>query len=655
MLSDSELLALARREVDDALGYDADILASKRESALDYYHGNMRTAPLGRSSIVSKDVADTVHGLLAQTTTIFKTTLIRFAAQSEDDEQQAQLESDYCRYMFEKSNGWKLLNEGAHDALLIGNGWLKITVEPSVTVDSEKYGELDKWQLQAVERPKSENEEVTVSKTKNGYTVRRAVTTFALVVECIAPESMLFSKTSGQFDLSEQRLVGERKLFTVNALKEMGLTDEEAGTIPDSEDDYWPGTRAREGLYQDETGNEQAYQLAERLKECFDVYVRVDLNDDNTSELRHIIFGGNTLIVNEPANCIPYATGSPVPMPHRIQGTGMFELIGAVQDTKTDVLRAYIDNLDVMNGSRLGVLDGDVNMDDATSGRLNGLIRMKRPDAIFPIPATDIGMQAITGLNYMDTVRSQRGGQSVDMNEADRQLMASSATAAAGAMESSERMAGWYASNLVNTLFKSAYQLIHKKLRLEMPGEVQANLRGKWVKTDPGEWKERENELEIVAGMTTTERNTKISGLNVVIGKIEALIGQGGEGVITSYTKLYEAMGDWIRASELGSAEDYLIDPMSEEAQKAQQEKQKQQQQQQQQMQQQQQQIMEMQKQIEQAKVDFDYYKTDNELKFKYYDADLDAQEAEAKITTDTIAKLSSVKNDTNRTGENSS
>ena len=71
-----------------------------------------------------------------------------------------------------------------------------------------------------------------------------------------------------------------------------------------------------------------------------------------------------------------------------------------------------------------------MNMKDVTQGRINGVVRMKRADAIIPLPALDIGPQSIQGLTYLDTVRSQRGGASLDMNNADRQVMASSATAA---------------------------------------------------------------------------------------------------------------------------------------------------------------------------------------------------------------------------------
>ena len=54
-------------------------------------------------------------------------------------------------------------------------------------------------------------------------------------------------------------------------------------------------------------------------------------------------------------------------------------------------------------------------------------------------------------------------------------------------------------------------------------------------------------------------------------------------------------------------------------------------------MMQMQQQMAQMQKEIEDNKVAFDYYKVDEELKWKYYDTRADNEVQEAKMTLDTI------------------
>ena len=301
-----------------------------------------------------------------------------------------------------------------------------------------------------------------------------------------------------------------------------------------------------------------------------------------------------------------------------------------------------MDNLAVMNSSRLGVVEGQVNMEDLTNGRINGIVRMRSPDAVLPLPAADIGGQAIAGLNYLDQVRNQRGGASVDLNDAQMQVMKSSSAAATGQMESAEKMAGWYCGNMVNTLLKDAYLLIHKKLRYEMQGQMQAKLRGKWQQTDTAEWQERKH-VNVMVGMTSQQQARRAMGLNALMQMQTAAMPQGMGGQLTDASKIYNAAADWIRANDLGAPDEYLIDPQSEEAQQAAQ----QQSQQQQQMQAQQEQLMQQQVQLEQMKIDMDKYKVDKEVEWKYYDTNMDAEVKEADMTTKAILETEKLNNET--------
>jgi hypothetical protein len=639
MLNNDEIVALCRNELDQAYGYDADQLATVRQKALDYYHGRMHAAAEGRSQFVSHDVADVVHNLLGQVSRQFSGSTLMWVPDSEDDEPQAQLESDYVRAVLEKNNGYQILSQSAHEALLSGNGWIKCEVEEETEVTVANFGQLEPLQLQAVSQPASPGGKVDVTETETGYRIRKEKINKRLNIEALPADIMIYSTESGVSNINDLRMVGERKMLTSSELKALGLSDDDIGSIPEIEDDYWPAVHAREGEYQHQT-DLPATQDAEKPRECFDLYMRIDMEENGTSELWRVLFGGSVLIEKEPAECVPYATGSPCPVPFRVAGQGMYQLMRQIQDAKTHTWRNYLDNLSVANNSRVVVVESQVNMKDVVNGRINGVIRAKREGAVTPMPASDIGAQSVQGLQALDMVRSDRGGQAVAINEADRQLMASSATAATGAIESSERMAGWYCHNMVHSLLADTYRLIHKKMRTKMKGETEAKLRGKWQKTDPASWKDRQH-LEITLGLTSSERTHKINGLAQLISNQVSMMQQGGEGIITDKAKTYSAMADWIRASELGQPEEYLIDPEGEQATQYQQQAQQAQQQQQQK----QDALMQKQIELEEAKIIQDKYKVDEELKFKYYEAGLDAEIQEAKITTDTITKLETTNN----------
>ena len=632
-LSKEELAAIIQFEIQQAQGYDSDTLASHRAEALDYYNGVMSEPAAGRSKIVSKDLADSLHALMGQLEPIMKTTMIEIKPDGEEDEPQAQAESDFVRDAIESRGGWRAVFGSTWDALLMANGWLKIEAEDVESVTTQTYpADIPEEAYYVLSQPTAERQVVQIRKSSQKVTVKRTTTRTVLKFECIAPEDMLFSEGAGQEDIQKQRFVGQRKLYTDAQLSKLGISDETIGQIPEANNTNWLGARARQGLFQDQDNNPA--QQSQRLREVYCCYLQLSGEDSNKTELRYIWMGGNEILKNEPAEDNPYVTGSAIPIPHRVQGMGLFDLLKSIQDGKTHILRNYMDNLSVMNGSRMAANEGRVNMADLTNGRINGVVRTQGPpaDCVLPLPATDVGPQALAGLSYLDHVRVARVGSSVDVNELQAQIMKSSATAAAGQLAQVEQMAGWFAANLVETLLKPAFLRVHKLLRTELAGPAQAKIRGKWQQTDTGQWPEREK-LDITMGMTTAEKAARIGALNQVITNQAQILQMGGAGILTDNAKMYNAMCDWCRANDLQTPEQYLIDPTSQEAQQAQQAMA---QKAQQDSAAQQQQIQELQKQVQ----DFELEKQRRDLEFKVWDAQLDAETKEADITARNVIEI---------------
>jgi hypothetical protein len=393
------------------------------------------------------------------------------------------------------------------------------------------------------------------------------------------------------------------------------------------------GERARDGVYQND-GNELSVQDANRLKAVYCCYIRLQTGNRNETELRHIWIGeqGNELLINEAADYVPFICGSAVPMPHRIIGTGFGDLLSGIQSAKTHVLRQYMDNLTVMNASRVGAIEGQVNMSDLTNGRINGIVRMRSRDAIVPLPAADIGPQAIAALGYLDSVRQQRVGASLDFSEVQAQLMGTSATAAAGQLSKVEMMGGWFAGNIVRTMLLPMFHLVHRILRSELAGPVMARIAGKWAETDTSQWQER-TASDVHMGLTTTEKAERLMALGNTLQQMQMLLQQGGAGVITDQKRFYNAMSDWIRTANLGSPDQYLIDPASPEAQQAAQ-----------QNAQGQKQAIEdqvrMQQQIMNLQHAFELEKQSRDLQYKTWSDKLDAEVEEAKMVGSGVIEM---------------
>jgi hypothetical protein len=625
-LTQDQIATVVQRELQLAQGHDSDQLATKRQKALQYYHGELpvASAKAGRSGIVSTDVADALHSLLAQVCPIVKTSLVEFEPTGEQDEPQAQMESDFVRKVIERADGYRVIFDAVHDAGLIGNGWLKVSVREQDKVTTENYPDgMAPEQWYVVMQPKAPDQKVE----RDGNKVTRTTRTRELRFECIPPENIVFSEGIGLSDLDSLRFIGECKALTVSQLRKMGASQEVIDQIPN----YSTAARsqaqvARQGMYSNQATGE-AVQAAEQLKLVWCTYIRLALDDGDKSELQHVWIGGDKVLLQEPAEWVPYITGSPIPMPHRVQGRGFYELLASVQDGKTEVLRSFIDNLGVMNASRVGAVEGQVNLDDLTNGRINGVVRMRSPDAIVPLPAADIGPQAMAGLGYMDRVRAARAGSSLDLNELQGQIMKSSATAAAGKLAEVEQMAGWYASNLVETILKPAYAMVHRLMRTELAGPVGAKIRGQWQQTDSSQWPERVN-LSVLMGLTTTEKMSRVNSLSQVLMQQAQIMQMGGSGILVDNGKLYNAMTDWCRASDLQNPDQYLVDPGSDQAQQAEQSKAQQADQAKQEAQ-----------QAVQKGYEFELEKQHRDIEYKMWSDQLQADLDEAKITADALVK----------------
>jgi hypothetical protein len=637
-LSNADIAAIINREISRARGYDSDTLSAVRARALDLYHGRLPLASgvEGRSSVVSLDVADALRATLAQIAPVVRTSQIEFEALSQDDEQQAQTESDFVRVRIEQSGGYEIVDSASFDALLIGNGWLHPYVDERTDVTEMRFpGKLSPEETYAITQMAPPDTKITLREGAEVTIARVAKTTKTLKIEAVPAEEMLFSEEGASCDVSELRFVARRQLFTASQLLERGIPAAKIDLLPDANFDD-TGERARQGQLAND-GGEQSVQQANRLKVVYRCYVRLSIGDNNTTELRHIWIGENQtdMLLNEPADFTPFITGSAIPVPHRITGTGFGEVLESVQNAKTHVIRQYLDNLTVMNSSRIGAVEGQVNMADLTNGRINGVVRMRSPDAIVPLPAADIGPQAIAGLGYLDQVRTQRVGSSLDFTEVQAQLMGTSATAAAGQLSKVELMGGWFASNIVRTMLLPLFTMVHRILRTDLAGPAMARIGGKWAETDTGTWQERQV-TDIQMGMTTTEKAERIMALTQTIQQMQQMIATGGSGIIVDLPRLYNAMGDWVRTAGLGSPDQYFIDPKSPESQQASQQAMRNQKQQSEDQ-------VRMQAELIKLQHDFELEKQRRDLEYKHWSDKLDAEVEEAKLVGNGVIEMKKI------------
>lgn len=595
-MTEPELIAVLTSQLEAAeqAGPQADDL----KVAMDYYYGRPRGDELpGRSQIQSLDVADMVHAVMSQIIPTFVgDTVCAFEPDAPNDESQARLESDATnRVMMESSRGFVVFSEAIKNCLLLKNGIVKGFLEER---DGRRY-----IRLAAVDPAN-----FRVGASTDCVVVAYATETF------------------------------ERKEYSRAELVAMGFDREkvEALTTGDDGETTAKYMRSRQGTKPVEAN---AGWANERVT-VWEAYTHLpDEADDDKTELRRVLFSGQTILSNEPADFIPYAAGTGFIEPHKFWGLSLFDRLKTVQDAKTAIQRQWLDNLGNCNNSRHLVNDS-VNLDDYLNGRPGGAVRVKGlgpvSESALPLPVIDAGPAAQTYLAYMDQVRADRGGAALQMANAEAQLVGAQVGSMGvdRVMSVQEAMAGLIARTIAETLLRSAFILIHTLLRTELREPMMLRLADQWVEVNPAQFRPRDR-VAIKAGLSPGERARKSANLEKIVGHQMGLLQAGQDGTLVSLPNLYNSLLDWARSSDIDGVESYFTDPASQASQMAAQSKM----QQGQAMQQMQVQLEQVKVQMEQAKVqieqkqlELDKYKHDTELKFKYWEAQLDAETEEAKL-----------------------
>ena len=145
-MSDDDIQKAVNTQLRVATGWDEDDVTEARELALDYYFMRARGDEVtGRANVISGDLSAMVDAVLSQMLAAFETdNLVDFEADSEGDEDQAQLESDTVNHFVMKANnGYMAFLEAIKDALLERNGVIKVWVDERTDTETTEYEDVD--------------------------------------------------------------------------------------------------------------------------------------------------------------------------------------------------------------------------------------------------------------------------------------------------------------------------------------------------------------------------------------------------------------------------------------------------------------------------------------------------------------------------------
>lgn len=570
-MDDNQLKGILDSEIENSLGFVETETTDDRAKAIKYYnrepYGNEVE---GRSSIVTGEVAEVVDGALPQLLRIFTQSdeLVRFEPKFPGDEEAAKQATEYCNLVFFQDNdGVILMHDWFKDALLQKNGIVKYWWEDSEDPIKEKYKNLNAEELTMLF---ADDEMELVSQDMNEITpesidplsgmfipatfsydvvIKKKKEAGRVKIENVPPEEFLISKRDK--NIREARFIAHRVMMTRSDLVAAGYAKDIVDDLPSYSDlTYSPERIARfdRGEMPDES---QSLDFSMQEIEVFECYIRTDLDDDGMAELVKVTYAGmHTILDKEEVDHIPFASVSPIPMPHKFFGQSFADRAMDIQLIKSTITRQILDNLYLTNMPRMTAIDGQVNMDDLLTVAPNGVVRMKRDGAVQALTVPPTAAQSFPMLDYMDQVLQKRSGVTQTSQGLDANILQNTTATAIAAMQQAgsgriEMVARIFADTGVRDLFSGIFHLLCKyqdKARV-------VRMRGKYVSIDPREWKNN-YDVAINVGLGTGNKDQQMAMAAMVLQKQEQILQtQGFANPLVTVGQYRNTLGRMIEAA----------------------------------------------------------------------------------------------------------
>ena len=580
------LNAILDAEIGEAVSYvygNNSKIANDRAKALDYYmgepFGNERD---GRSSVVSTDVQDTVESILPALLKIFFAgdEIVQYQPVKQGDEKFSKQATEYGNYIFTKdNNGFMIFYTWFKDALLQRNGFVMPYWKINKKTVTESYTGLSDNDLALLGQDKT----VEIVEASESYQapiimpgqppvmltdvkIRRHVEEGRVCIETIPPEYVIISR--GSKDMESARLSGYRCRKTISELLEEGYSKDDLADVETS-DDYVAQSSEEIARWRDEQGyqtgsDSMGVDSEDRSRKqvwVSTLYIRVDWDGDGKAELRRIIrAGGSTggkILDNEEVDSNDMSSLTPIPMPHKVFGRSVADLVMEIQLIKSTLQRQMLDALYISTDPRHKVRkESGVDLDALINSLPGGVVMMDDLNAVEPLQTSGLPEYAFQMMEYQDSVRETRTGvtrynQGLDGNSLNKTATGIQAIQSAS-QQRLELIARIFAETGIIKLFKDI-------LRITIKHQDKARvirLRDEWVNFDPREWN-AEMDVTIAVGLGAGSREAMATHYINLIQAQEKAFPLG----IVSPQNVYNANAKLVENMGLKSPEMYFTDP----------------------------------------------------------------------------------------------
>jgi hypothetical protein len=587
-MTEQDIEGIAREAVQDAVDFCESEIAEDRIKAQRYFDGETDIGEEdGRSKVVSTKVRDTIRAIKPSLMRVFLSTdkPVEFVPRNQEDVPMAEQATKYMHYQFNELNGYRVLNDVFHDALIKKVGIAKVYWDMYQEQEVFDFQDLNEMEFSVLVN--EENVEVIKHTTKmvmemdqfgmevesprHDLKIARTVDRGKMCVESVPPEEFFIDRNSRSID--DYYVVAHRTEMRVGDLVAMGYDYEEVYDLSGLQhsDTFSEVEEYQRRGYEEDYSDEDVQDPSMRLVAVTEAYIKIDVNGTGIPTLHKVTLGGNQykLLDYEPCGHIPFAVFEVDPEPHTFYGRSVADLILNDQDAATAMLRGVLDNVALTNNPRVEVVDGAVNIGDLLNNEIGGIIRVKQSGAVQPQAVPFVAGQTLSALQYFDQqVEDKTGVTKASTGLSPDALQSTTATAVAATMQAQAAQIEVMARNLAEGGMRQMFKLMLKTMVENVDEEQMMRLQGQsYVPVDPRSWN-LGMDVSINVGLGTGREDQKVAVLNQALQmQIQIFQSYGPGNGMVSLSNIRNTLSDILAVNGVRNSERYFmpINPMMEQ------------------------------------------------------------------------------------------
>jgi len=580
-LSEEEVKNAVSVAVREAVDFVESEIAPDRIKAQRYFDGESYLgSEEGRSQVVATKCRDTIRSVKPSLMRVFlqSGTPVEFIPRRPETVKAAEQATKYAEYIFERNNGFNIISDVFHDALIKKVGVAKVYYDETEEVEFDEYSGITEDQIELIRQdPDTEIieqeiiieariDEMGVQIEPAFYEIKVAHTRKEgqIKIKSIAPEDFFVDRDAISID--DCYVCGYSSTGRVGDLVAMGFDFEEVYKLSGTSDSTVSDEEefARRG-WDDNSETDSSIDPSMRRVLITEAYMKMDIEGVGVPKMYKFLCAGQDFEVLDYEVCDynPFAVFEVDPEPHTFFGRSLVDIIIDDQDASTSLLRGLLDNIAMMNNPRLIVNDSMVNMDDILNNEIGGIIRAKDTSQIREVAIGGAASAALPAMTYYDeSIRAKTGVSGASMGMDTDVLQSQTAAGVNAAVQAASAVSELIARTLAEGGMKQMFDIIAKLARQHPNANEIMRVDGEFVPVDPSSWG---TEIDITAnvGLGNNKHAERAATLQQALQlQMQVYQGYGAQNGLVTLTNIRNTVADIMKLGGISNADRYIM-PMS--------------------------------------------------------------------------------------------